>query len=62
MSKRTIPAAKFKVGQKVMISLSGEEAVINQLPRWNGGTWMYSFQDKDVSCSEIYLSLAEANQ
>ncbi len=59
MPKRTVPAAKFKPGHRVIISLSGKEAVISEEPRWNGGTYMYRFENEEVSCGEMYLSLAE---
>jgi hypothetical protein len=57
MSKKRKPP-KFNVGETVNVAGLEHSAVINKKPVWNGLTWMYSFENEELSCGEMYLSKA----
>lgn len=56
--KKTIE--KFKVGQRVYVSIIEREAVIKGFT-WNGQTWLYSFENEEISAGEDYLRKVEGS-
>lgn len=44
-------------GDKVTTFFTDDEIfVVKNMPKWNGLTWMYDFENTDMRCGEGYLS------
>lgn len=56
--KKTIE--KFRIGQRVFVSIIEREAVIKSFT-WNGQTWLYSFENEEISAGEDYLRKVEGS-
>jgi hypothetical protein len=59
--KKTTPL--YQIGQTVNVAIVGdwEQRKITDL-KWNGMTWMYSFEDTNMSCGEMYLAKVKGTQ
>lgn len=60
--KRNKPVSKYAKGDKVLVPgfEISEVLIISEPPEWNGLTWMYSFENEEMSCGEEYLRPAPA--
>ncbi len=49
------PKPKYKKGDIVKNYMLMREVQIEDEPKWNGFTWMYSFVNEEMRCGESYL-------
>lgn len=51
---KKLPQSKFEIGDTVWVSAEAAERKITD-KKWNGHTYMYSFDGTDLRCGEQYL-------
>jgi len=51
------PEQLFSIGEKVMVNMVGDIEGPFEITDifWNGFTWMYSFEETQMRCGEMYL-------
>lgn len=52
--KKKIPAQKFQNTEKVYYGMEDQDLTVKEA-KWNGLTWMYSFEETDMRCGQNYL-------